>query len=721
VNQAQTPKSSLGIIAAATGALALVIVLFAIPALVRFGPEHATLTPAWAALGLLVPLALLASALPFAPLMRVGNLVRTLGAIAYALLCLALLIFAHRKYVIVVALFQGLAVWSISGERTLRPWLVAAFATSIASWTLVLGFPWVHMSDWLLNATPSSDFAIVSLIVASLITLYATIDPRVVARVSAWRRVATFGVVGIVYLLFGLRTDNEAATWIPYHQSYFIGPAALVRDHHWLLWDIPSQYGFLSILALAATPGKTTYDAMHTMIAVSLLIQALVVFGLLLWRRWSITGVVFAFLVTSACFYSSQAAYYPFGARLYPQEGLRFVFAIVLIAIAALRTNDNSRRRTVGLWIGHLVWLISILWSFETGVWTTLAWIIYLGVDALALGRGTPFSFIRTLRSIEARALELSLLALGAFATIELVYRAHFGHGPDWSSYLEFSAIYASAAEFVVGFDRFGAGWTLVLILGALVACAAIVIRARRFTFLPVLASCWGALWATSSYYTGEAFNQHVAMLSGILVAVLAVMYRVTDDEAFDWPTKMIVRSAVAPFCILLIAFAFGEPTHVREVQIPYLDGRGASILPTLPKITGELARLERRAGIQRKDPVLYPSTTSWNKLATGLILPLERTGNETWERKAWLPVSPVGQLNTFMTLSAVRRGVYMDRYLDESVHPQGWYITYRDPADCINLSPRLVGSRRADTENYHAIYCRLAPVASAAQGPVPH
>ncbi len=633
----------------------------------------------------------------------------------FSLTTLALLWFSGRKYAIVLALFETIAICGFfPRSRRHVMWVSAVFLGTLASWAMSLGFPYTHLADWLLNATGASALALPAFFLALSLALYLTLTraiPGSQRNAAIWAALQFAIAIG-VFVYLGMRTDNETTLWIPYHQSYFTSAASLVRAHHWLLWDVPSQYGFLSILTLAALPGRTTFDAIHLMTALLLLAQATIVFAVFRARRGGWLNFAFALALCCATFYSSQSQYYPFGARLYPQEGLRFLWPIAALLFVFLRYKFVSAGwRTAALAAGHLCWLLSVLWSFETAIWTTIIWAGYLFVETLECWRQAG-RFQPALTAFAKRFGAMAVLLVAAVAVIQMIYRAHFGHGPDWIAYFEFSAIYSSGGEvqYVPAIDAFGAEWAIVVQLAAVGATLLVALRRGAYRVLPVLSACWFALWAMSSYYAGEAFNQHIAMISGVFVFVWAILLWVTESDLRGGVTTLLARLSFVPVSVLLIAYAFGAPSHMRDIRAPFMKGYDANFSAGLPAITGELLTLERKARMRPGDEVLYPNWAIWNKLSTGEILPLERNSDGTvTERVAWLPISPSGAYNAWHTLAPSRRTVYVERYLDDSRNPRGWYITYRQPADCSDLSPRLATVKVVSTPNYRAAYCRLA------------
>lgn len=673
-----------------------------------------TYTPAWLFIGASIVAVLLSEALLRNSRETRWVFVVTLIAAAVCVVAgVTLAVVTQQKYLLVVAVGEAVMVapW-LDGPRQ-RIILAALSIGLFVAWVFTARFPYTHLSDSLISATGSTALVLPAFVLGLAFALFflfakSSEKPRYL-RIT----IIQFCIAAVIFLALGLRVDNEAAVWIPYHQSYYMGPADLVRTGHWLLWDIPSQYGFLSILAVALVPGVSTFDSLYYLTALMLLGQALMVYIVLAfvgrgWIRW-----LFSILLVLSVFYASQAANYPFGARLYPQEGLRFVWPIALVFCAFLgyALENALHRKIVAIGI-YASWLLSLLWSFETGAWATVIIIAYIVGEAA----GEWMSDVKPSSVIVRLALRmLALLATlsAAVVAIEAYYRVHLGHGPDWRSYAEFSAIYATGPVTAIATDFTGPGWLLVLGLGSLTTLLILAIREHSYRAVPVLCASLAALWAVSSYYAGEPFAQHVNMVAGVVLCCAAVATVVAQRSLSPTISSLLARLSFVPLYVVLVAAFLGSPSHLRQIRFPnHLSGDTAS--SQLPPISGELLQLERRAAMKPTDYALYPSSTVWVKLSDGIILPLERVGGANRIRHAWLPLSPVGTFNTWLTLPLSRRIVYVERFLDQSASPSGWYITYREGADCSRLSPRLRARKTVRTLNYEASYCVLAPAAKS-------
>jgi hypothetical protein len=70
--------------------------------------------------------------------------------------------------------------------------------------------------------------------------------------------IIAIGIFGLFSIRIEPLTLTSTGMHIPdvgfLHWSVFIGPAEMVRQGGWLLWDVPSQYGFLEYTLIVHFP-----------------------------------------------------------------------------------------------------------------------------------------------------------------------------------------------------------------------------------------------------------------------------------------------------------------------------------------------------------------------------------------------------------------------------------------------------------------------------------
>ena len=636
------------------------------------------------------------------------------------LACVAwLIIVDHRRIAIVLGILQTLTFRRLAPRHCAGFMRVVTLLTvSIGAWALAIGFTFTPLDEWLLAATKTTGFGPIAFAVSFVLVVLEFSIFETKARASThFARAAIFGAAIAAFAEFGLRTDNLLTDWLPYHRTFWVAPAQFIRNGAWPLWDYPSQYGVLSELSIAFWPSHSPWQALYLEIAIALGATSIAIFALLRHMRSGAANAIFALVATCAIVYSAQGARYPAGWRLYPQLGLRFQW-IIAIFIVAYFIRCNRHRPIARRWAyaaGHTIWAFSFAWSFESGIFTSCAWCAFLACDLLVeVSQHRDRLAAHLFRTLAP----LIIIPISLYIATEVVFRIARKHGPDWLSYLEFSAAYNRQGSGILQElpNVHGSLWMLLLVLIGVGSVAVALIRQRRYGCLPVVAACWFGLWGTSAYYVGETWEVHAEGLAPVFVSAVAVILALQRSERGPSFISLPVRAAFTPIFVLLIAYAYGEPGHIAVIRAPLMPGFSLDSTADFPAITGELAGLFVRAGVRPRDRVILPIPYLANKLQLGMILPFMRgRDGRLQEQSAWLPMSPIGPFNALFTLSYERRQTYLRRYLDD-VHRTGWFATYHRRAECRMLLPDLMNLQITRSTNYEIARCGVEP-ASRSRG----
>ncbi len=623
----------------------------------------------------------------------------------YVVTAISLLVVNNNFYAFVIVAFTVLIIYNLYRDthHNLASWLVL-IAAVLGMWAYTLGLPFTPLPLEMLGATPSTSLALMKFFGATLLVWIALSQfAGPVGHRSLFRQAVEYATATLIFLWQGLRIDGLTSDWVPYHRSYWTGPATFIREGHWLLWDIPSQYGFLSELVIAKFPGATCDQSLYLVSAIALAGQALMLFAILRSYGKGILNFVFALSISAAAFFSLDASRYPFGGRLYPQMGLRFIWVEALLFIAYLIYRHPGWRTTLQR-VGFVVWAIGIMWSFESAAWVTVIWGGYILADIFAHDHSRSGNWLA-----EAWLRFWPFLAIPAaiILCLDSYYVVFLGHLPDWLSYVEFSTLYLSNPIFRQPLNLVGSGWLLILAFGAVLTLWLVVHKNRRSEAVPLLAAAWMTLWATSIYFVGEAFHNHVNALSGILSLIAAVIGGIyTREELSRRTAARLSLFSFAPFMIILLSFSFGNVTW-NMLFPPYIK----NVVRATPPITGPLLKIIDAAGIKPSDKVILPQSITWTTLSAGLVLPYIRVKGGNRELVAWLPVSPNGPYNMWFTLSPSRRQTYIDRFVMIEKRG-GWIITPHSEAAKCNLfssNKYFKPERTISTSSYNATLCTFA------------
>ncbi len=330
-------------------------------------------------------------------------------------------------------------------------------------------------------------------------------------RAGRWSRLV-YAVDGLAVAIFAIASwrRNLPLAVDDHHVSFFVGPVEAVRQGHWLLWDLPSQYGVANIWLIGHLPARNGYEA------------------------FAYANIVFIFCAQR----SSRTPLRESG----PRRRGRHCFALPrssppnFFVGGALNDTGHRKRRTLpehrcdalhlsascssdswsisyarGYLISHpkrvlmaagsVVWLAACWWSAEAAIFETVIWL----PSAIALMWLRNFPVRVILRHIA--------VALGALLItvvfVELVYFVALGHGPDWFGFVEFGLLYGGGYG-GAGLTTFGGVWLLISTFAMTFALALYCWYAKKLEALPLMIAAAAAQWATASYFVVRSADNNV-------------------------------------------------------------------------------------------------------------------------------------------------------------------------------------------------------------------
>jgi len=501
-------------------------------------------------------------------------------------------------------------------RRTAAFVVSAVFALTVAS---LLTLPnWVVAARMFERWPLTSMFTLmVALCVAALI-LEAVVRPASLSRAAPW--VSWFPY--LAFALLAIRTDSVFAPINALHWDYFVGPIRALREGGWLLWDVPSQYGFLNILIPAALPIHPAVSAFYWVQAAALFSASAVFYRTLYavlrvpWLAACVVVIVFFFLADPLLI----------GPTGYPSESaVRFLWCYVLLAMAASNFLGTSPSVVRFARLGTLVWLSGLLWSAEGAIYTTVIFFAPLCLDLILRWRDRASA-----RAILAAALELfcvPLISVAAlFGIVNGVYLIALHHAPDWSMFVAYTRSYGGGyGERPVPF--LGPLWAIGLVLFS--GAATFVALRPKPADGPAyaIAAATSAVWIVSSYYVGRAYPIVVTMLSPIIVLALFTIIRAGVARG-KTPLAAVIALPLVALGLFSVFWNAEAPRMIKQVVAPNVNA-----WVRLPEANAELDALLRQARITTVTPVVYYDT--WVAMPRAAEGPYDRS---------WLP-TPLQEL----------------------------------------------------------------------------
>jgi hypothetical protein len=597
---------------------------------------------------------------------RVFRVRAVLGAVA-ACSAFALVIWRFSPSIVILALLQVILTFAILRRSVLpgakRFQTLMTVLLLVASWTASLTLVW-----W--GPSPSSPIQLINGSVPAGMSLLSWIGPLVVIVVAVLLAIKkVFAeqsahaeppwlpalLAAAIFAYASLQTFGLADPGITTGWAFYVGPAELVRHGGWLLWDVPSQYGFLSVLAVAWLPLQSAWESLYALNAAATLGLALIVYWALRSPRAGVLDWAASVLITLAAVFLRAGLSASFaGPPMFPSTGgYRFVFCVALLAVL-LRIARGADGRVLARWLvaGTVLWLVSLLWAAEAAAYATAIWIPAYLLLIWRVSRQAP-----RWRKLLVVAPFLALACL--FGVLVAIYELGVGHPPDLHLYLEYATTYAGGFGALIA-DPAGPALLLLLCLAILGTLAVRSVQRAGPTHArsAYLIGAFFAVWATSSYFASRSHPNNAVNLAPVYVVALMGALRLTSGEGFQ-RARMVLRTVLVPVLASVLIGAFG---YLHAIPT-FIQNPPASVLSVQSDFwsDAQLSAFMRSADIGPGAPVTLLDEPGLSQLPPG--------GGQG--PNYWLPIAPYGEIDL---LAADNRTVYLQRFMARG-HASGWLI----------------------------------------------
>jgi hypothetical protein len=535
--------------------------------------------------------------------------------------------------------------------------LVALFLVGLAGWAAGASLIWWSpLTTWVVGSPYSVAIAILALYLVAVEFWRADRASPTLKRVLGYVGApAVLALFAIASLQTGPLFDGDSF----HHWGFYAGTAELIRQGGWLLWDVPSQYGFLDELLIARLP-LSIWESLYLLNALFNFALACLVFCAFRRRDGGLFNLLLATgLVLALVFIRPAVAASGLGPEVYPSTGgLRFLWLVAVMWMVFLSARREPEGRRSLLVAGTVVWLIGFLWSSESAIYCSVVW---LPAYVLFTVTTTPRDALRRLAWLALPAAAL----VGAGLIVVAWYEIGLGHLPDAAGFIEYGLRYQAGVAAPLPVP--GAVWVLFIGLSITVIAALQALRSGsgdRATAIAQMALA-ASVWAAGSYLMSREHPNNVWNVAGVLGVALALTFRLGGwNTGFARGIDLPLRFAGAPLLVFLLIGGAGYQFGVANaLELPVRDL--AHVESRLPSADPSLRSLLLEAGVRPDDPIVY--------LSPGIVSTLLPATDGLAGGPAWLPAMPLGELDI---LPPERRLVYIDRFLqDPAVPHSGWLV----------------------------------------------
>lgn len=556
-------------------------------------------------------------------------------------------------------------------------WCAAAGLACLASWCSLFQLPnWGHFSASCVRHPFPAIIIFTLCLIASIFfvsgnpgvsRLYERISFTIPNRLKKplWFCAGITFLFGIILLSFRFDTFFQGSSEM--HWEYYTGPIRGIRNGGWLLWDIPSQYGFLNILSAALIPTRTSWQALYLLQGVLLIPAALILFWILANGSIKRNALFAAALTLSALFFADPELIGPY---LYPSSSVMRFFWCYAILFFLLRFKINEKLPlNTFVACGSVLWVLGSLWSIESFIYCSCTFIPALIFAVVQNQRGRFEQSTGILHVIRKTAAYLSIptfMLAGALALISGFYALKAGHLPDWRVFLEHAISYAGGFG-SVAMAPAGSVWILLLLFcGILTVILRMALNNFQEPYLVPSVGALGCLWGISSYFIGRAVPNNITAILPILTLIIGVLfYSIARSETEG--AGILLKIISIPLFTLILTTGLGNVNFPRKIST--FSSLSSDITDRVRPADADLQVLLDQAGITHEDSVVFDG-------GSAAMPRWYANGRLDVGEKTWLP-NPVQLLEE--PVDPKRRKIYLSRFMARR-SAEGFFIQGKGP-----------------------------------------
>ena len=332
-----------------------------------------------------------------------------------------------------------------------------------------------------------------------------------------------------------------------HHWQVYITTLELMGNGGYLLWDAPSQYGFLSLLTVYLIPFDDPWMKLYFLNALLKLIASLIIFKII-WGNRNFYWYIFSILITwASCFLLSSGSNF-LNSSMTPSTGpLRYIWVIVLLLfISKLKKETNTRE----VFIILLIWLIGFFWSLISAFNVSIIIIPYLSYIAF-------FSKTNLLKKIVYLSLfPISILFICFFLTA--YYVLTINQIPDFIAFFDqlTYAISYNSTNFYINNEHlilfFIFSWAFIIILN-------VKKLNNQFALLSLIFGIFSLSFYVIDYGESPAFIKHLYLYLYLIFLII--------NQIKQFNFNVILFS---PLLIITVIFCFANPKSILHIINTY-------------------------------------------------------------------------------------------------------------------------------------------------------
>jgi len=328
------------------------------------------------------------------------------------------------------------------------------------------------------------------------------------------------------------------------HWQAFIGTIELMRGGGFLLWDTPSQYGFLSLISIYLMPFNDPWMNLYILNS-SIKFFISLLFFKLFWNRGNLSWYIISLLLTWFLFFIVSNGHSFGNSSSTPSSGpLRYIWVIVICSTLVSIKNYPIKNQLIFI---LPIWIIGFLWSFESAFYVSSAISPYL-IYVLFFSNLSQQKRILYFLSFPVTLVIMTTI-------ICLYYIIILGHLPDVISFIEYSVSWYGGFS-SSSINYFGPVWIPIIIL-SWISIEFFYCNKVKDKF--IILSIWCGLWSICSYTVTQTFD-----IVFIKQLYLYIFFFFLTHKLIGFNKDKIFQ--FSPLILILITVTFTYPAFIRHI-----------------------------------------------------------------------------------------------------------------------------------------------------------
>lgn len=406
------------------------------------------------------------------------------------------------------------------------------------------------------------------------------------------------------YLLFALlsfRSDPLfSVNGSEYHWAYYANVIATYQSGGILLWDTPSQYGFLNII-LGSLLSKDPWQSFYLLQSFLLFLVTSLSFSTLNSfygdRKF---GTLICFLATMIFFFADPAL---IGPQPFPSSSvLRFSPSyLLLISILYMHGHKKISNKYGNILISAF-FTIGCLWSAESLIYCFAIFFSYSFSRIVVLFKGEKdFDF----KEIIFDTIFPVILLSATCALVIIFYISNYGVKPDFRMFFMYGKYYSdgfgSLPLTISGFI-----WALLLPLAILIAIFTYLYKSTNLNseFISIF-TITGAIFAWFSYFIGRAVPNNIMVLAPMLIWCYLIVISLLHGKV-NTPLYITFKFCAYIYIVVHISSYLIQPQFFSLFSLSNFKTFNKDISKNRAEAHPELQSLIKKNNLSNKDFVYY-------------------------------------------------------------------------------------------------------------------